>query len=226
MNMQAPSDDLQPEDRGYGPYFIRRYAVTVAQPVHDAAAVMAKLKEDINLFSPQQNACFIKSRGEPNDLRVGDEFAIEICGPNDGTVVVTDVQDHSFTFHTLKGHPEAGSITFSVIDEGGKLVFTIESHARSRDMLTHLMYHTLKVGKAKQEETWSHFCNAVACFAEGEQGEVQVTTYRCDDEQMTVCTFEDLVAVKDEAVLEKVKERDSKVRESKDPLGNGMEPQV
>jgi len=221
MDIQALSDELQPEERGYGPHFIRRYVVTIQNPDHGAGEVMAKLKENINSFSPQQNACFIKSKGEAGDLCVGDEFAIEICGPNDGTVVVTDVQDRAFTFHTLKGHPEAGSITFSVDEEAGRLRFTIESHARSKNMLTHLMYHTLGVGKMKQEETWTHFCNAVACFTGGERGEVQVTTYRCDDDQMTVCTFEELVESTNEAKLEKVKERDSKVRETKDPLAGG-----
>lgn len=216
MDTESYSDQLQPEEGGYGPHFIRRYVVLVDKPEHDADAVMAKLREDINSFSPQQNACFIKSKGEPGDLQVGDEFAIEICGPNDGTVVVTDVQEHAFTFHTLKGHPEAGSITFSASDEAGGLRFVIESHARSKNMITHLMYHTLGVGKMKQGETWTHFCNAVACFAGGERGEVQVTTYRCDDDEMTSCTFEELAETTDEATLERVKERDSKVREVKD----------
>ncbi len=218
MDRQESSDDLQPEDDGYGPHFIRRYVVAVAKPEHGAAAVMAKLKEDINAFSPQQNACFTKSRGHARQLQVGDEFAIEICGPNDGTVVVTAVTESSFTFHTLKGHPEAGEITFSVHDEGETLRFAIESHARSKNMLTHLMYHTLGVGKMKQGETWTHFCNAVACFAGGERGEVQVTTYRCDDDQMTSCTFEELVDTVDEGRLEKVKSRDAKVRRTDDPL--------
>lgn len=209
----AGGGELQREEWGYGPHFIRRYSVIVHNPKVSGGELMRRLQEDINSFSPQQNACFTKSRGEPSVMAVGDEFAIRICGPNDGTVVVTEVRENSFSFHTLKGHPEAGEITFSIGDEGDGLRFQIESHARSKDMLVHLMYHTLGIGKQKQEETWTHFCNVVADLADGEREDVQVTTYRCENDGMYACTFEELAAPAAEKSLERTRLKDRRLRE-------------
>jgi len=213
IDQQLPSTGpLQREEWGYGPHFIRRYSVSVTNPAVSATELMRKLQQDINHFSPQQNACFTKSKGEPGKLAVGDEFSIRICGPNDGMVVVVDVDAMSFSLHTLKGHPEAGEIQFSVRDEPEGFRFQIESHARSKDMLIHLMYHTLGIGKMKQEETWTHFCNAVAEYSGGEKGGVQVTTYRCENDGMSACTFEELAAPAAEEKLERMKQRDQNLR--------------
>jgi hypothetical protein len=210
-----PGDELQREEWGYGPHFIRRYSVVVHNPGVGGRELMRRLQEDINVFSPQQNACFTKSRGEPSLLAVGDVFDIRICGPNDGNVVVTEVGENFFSLHTLKGHPEAGEITFSIGDEGDGFRFRIESHARSRDMLIHLMYHTLGIGKYKQGETWTHFCSAVADLAGGEREEVQVTTYRCENDTMDACTFEELASPAPEESLERTKLRDRRLRDGK-----------
>ena len=213
-NMGAAEElPLQREEWGYGPHFIRRYSVMVHTPKVRGSELMRRLQADINNFSPQQNACFTKSRGEPSVMAVGDVFDIRICGPNDGTVVVTEVTESSFTFHTLKGHPEAGEITCSIGHEGDGLRFRIESHARSKDMLVHLMYHTLGIGKYKQGETWTHFCNVVADVAGGESDGVQVTTYRCENDGMYACTFEELADPAAEERLERTKLRDRQLRE-------------
>ena len=103
--------------------------------------------------------------------------------------------------------------TFSIGHEGDGLRFRIESHARSKDMLVHLMYHTLGIGKYKQGETWTHFCNVVADVAGGESDGVQVTTYRCENDGMYACTFEELADPAAEERLERTKLRDRQLRE-------------
>ncbi len=67
---------------------------------------------------------------------VGDEFVVRMPGPWDGPVRAVEVTPTSFRLATLTGHLEAGQIEFRAADDGGDLVFTIESWARSGDRLS------------------------------------------------------------------------------------------
>ena len=58
---------------------------------------------------------------------------VHMRGIGDFGVVVSHVEDGSFTLRTLEGHPEAGRITFGASrDAAGHLVLRIRSRARLR----------------------------------------------------------------------------------------------
>ncbi len=173
-------------DEGYGLLFHRRYWVDIDRPKLSPKALMDRVQCDVGAFCPRLLADFQKSRGHPSRMQPGDEYQIAILGPWNGAVRVIESSPTSFTFVTLKGHPEAGQITFSVRRHPTRpraLRFEIRSWARSRDMLVSLGYHEGKIGKEIQKNAWVAFCQRVAEASGGTIiGEVQVATEELDEQ--------------------------------------------
>lgn len=173
QRVQLPGD-------GYGILFHRRYLVEIARPRRGARALMDQIKAELPEFSPQLLADFNKTKGDPRQMRVGDEYEIKILGPWNGGVRVSEVTPRAFTFVTLEGHPEAGQITFELSRAPLRpwaMRFEISSWARSRDMIVSLGYHEGKVGKAIQQNAWVEFCERVVKASGGKAlGEVRVVT--------------------------------------------------
>jgi hypothetical protein len=173
VRLQLPSD-------GVGPLFHRRYWVDIAHAKQRPETVMALIQENVGAFAPPELAKFTKVKGHPQQMAVGDEYAIEILGPWNGAVRVIEVNPRSFAFVTLEGHPEAGQICFQIGSSPvapRTLRFSIMSWARSRDMLVSLTYHEGGVGKVVQENVWVAFCEKVIEACGGEIiGEPNVVT--------------------------------------------------
>jgi hypothetical protein len=173
QRVQLPGD-------GVGPLFHRRYFVDFDAPRLRLRPLMDKIKAELAEFSPKLLADFTKVKGLPGEMQVGDEYTIEILGPWNGDVRVSEVTPTSFTFVTLEGHPEAGQITFALRRQPTRpwaVRFEISSWARSRDMLVSLGYHEGKIGKVIQENAWTTFCERVVEASGGKaRGEVQVVT--------------------------------------------------
>lgn len=171
--------------QGAGPLYHRRYWVRFITP-QDPYALMQHIKANLASYTPSLLADFEKAHGRPWEMRVGDEYDVTILGPWNGSVRVAEVSPLSFSLVTLKGHPEAGHIRFSLhpLDQADQanqaskaLKFQIESWARSRDGLVQFTYAGLKVGMWLQRGTWTTFCRRVMEWSEGEMlGRVQVKT--------------------------------------------------
>jgi hypothetical protein len=174
------SKPVQSAEQGAGPFTVRRYYIDIAHPQQPAPALMQQIQAHPEQFSPGLLADFEKEKGQEHQLQTGDEYHIKILGPWNGSVRVTEVADQHFELCTLEGHPEAGTIRFSLRQLPGRpdaLRFEIRSRARSRDGLVAFAYSTLGVGKQVQEQTWVTFCQRVAEASGGEPlGPVQVDT--------------------------------------------------
>lgn len=177
--------EVQEESDGTGTLFERRYWVDVQGSRLTPTELMTYIRTNFNEFSPDVLAKFAKTEGDEEELEVDDEFHIRILGPWNGDVRVTEVDDHSFEFVTLEGHPEAGTIRFQAMKRAGEddgLHFEIRSLARARDGLVGFMHEKLGVGMWVQEKMWMTFCKRVAHFTEGEiVGEVQSETVDRDE---------------------------------------------
>lgn len=183
----APEETLEVQEQqdGAGTLFERRYWVDVQGSQVTPQELMRHIMEHFNEFSPDVLAKFEKSGGQDDGLEVDDEFHIRILGPWNGDVRVTKVDDHSFEFVTLEGHPEAGTIRFQAAPltefERG-LHFEIRSLARARDGLVAFAHEKLGVGMWIQARMWLTFCRRVAEFTGGEIiGEAQSHTLDRDD---------------------------------------------
>ncbi len=98
----------------------------------------------------------------------GDEYHITMFGPWNGRVRVAEVSDRAFTFVTLKGHPEAGFITFvvnKVPHRSDVLAVSIESWARARSEAVNAAYDTIEAGREMQTEVWITFLQRIAELA-------------------------------------------------------------
>jgi uncharacterized protein (UPF0548 family) len=175
-------------NRGVGPIYVRSYQVDIKNPKLDPETLMQHIVEDINTFSPSELAQFRKTKGDDTRLAVGDEFFVHITGPWNGPVRVIQVNPTSFSFVTLKGHLEAGEISFSVMEHPeipDAIRFRIQSWARSSNRITDWFYRTLGISQFAQTTMWSYFCQQVVKASGGELlGNIEVMSHKTSAEQL------------------------------------------
>lgn len=175
---------LQLLTSGFGPLFIRAYQVDIANPKLTPEAVMHAIVADLNNFTPGEMASFEKINGQPDQMKVGDEYEAHVVGPWNGPVRVINVTPTAFSFVTLRDHFEAGEITFSVREHPEKadvLRFRIQSWARSSNRLTDFFYRVLGISRFAQTTMWASFCAEVVSISGGEMlDSIQVMTHQMD----------------------------------------------
>lgn len=178
--------EVQTIGQGVGPRYHRIYWVEIPVTFEQAQKAMEALKADINAFSPQAIATFEKKSGKPKDLAVGDEILVRITGPWNGPVRVTEVRSDGFSFCTLEGHIEAGSISFRISQTPNETVcFKIESITKSRDQIVNFFYDKIRLAMLAQTEMWELFCQNFAREAVADEQAkpvVHVTTKKQDPE--------------------------------------------
>ena len=179
--VQAPAD-------GSGPLFHRRYRTRIRDCRLDADELMAAIQHNPNATAPTTFARFQRVDGRPHRstsarLSVGDEFVVRMPGPWDGPVRVVEAGPRSFRLATLLGHLEAGQIEFRVAPDGeGRLMFEIESWARSSSRLVNLLYHRLRMAKEVQLHMWTSFLEQVARCSGGRlTGGVEIVSRKVED---------------------------------------------
>jgi hypothetical protein len=175
-------DGLQLDGDGVGPLFHRHYRARIRDASGSAEDVLKRVASDPNQVAPTEFARFAKVEGSEDGMSVGDEYIVRMPGPWNGPVRVVAVTPTSFRLATLAGHLEAGQIEFRSAAEDGKLVFTIESWARSGDRLSNLLYQNVPLAKEVQLHMWSSFLENVARLAGGRlDGGLDIETRRVDD---------------------------------------------
>jgi hypothetical protein len=176
-----PREKLLLPDEGVGALFHRTYRVRIAQAHVSPEELMRQVSADPDVVAPREFASFNKLQGEKGRMRVGDEYVVRMAGPWDGPVRVAEVEPTSLRLVTLDGHLEAGQIEFRVEQEDGRLVFSIESWARSGDRLSNLLYGYLRMAKEVQLHMWTSFLERVIELAGGNRfGRLEIETRRVD----------------------------------------------
>ena len=163
---------------GRGPLYRRTYRVEVDDARTGPEELITRLLVDPNRASPTEVSLFEATGGKGRE--VGAEFAVRMPGPWDAPVRVVERTPTSFRFATLRGHMEAGEIEFRARwADGGRLLFEIESWARSGDRLYDWLYDKLPLTREMQLHMWVHVCEQVAAMAGGRpRGNVSVETHR------------------------------------------------
>jgi hypothetical protein len=177
------TEELQSPDDGSGPLFHRRYRVRVRDCELGAEELMEAIQRRPNDASPTTFARFQRVDGGSGQLSVGDEFVVRMPGPWDGPVRVVQAGSRSFRLATLAGHLEAGQIEFRVAPDGERrLVFEIESWARSSTRLVNLLYHRLRMAKEVQAHMWISFLERIVRLSRGRMtGGIELYTERIVD---------------------------------------------
>jgi hypothetical protein len=173
-----PAPDLQPPSAGAGPLIQRDYWAVIdgcrTRPSEVIRLVSTKFPE----LPPPEVVVFERDAdgGPTGTLEVGDELDIRIRMAGDARVRVVHTAPCSITLATLKGHPEAGRITFGAYrNADNDVVFHIRSRAASGSLYQRLGF--LVGGDPMQTTTWTDFVNnvAVTCGG-GVKGEVHADT--------------------------------------------------
>jgi hypothetical protein len=175
-------ESLQRPSGGFGAAFRRRYRVSVDRPLLSPGELMSIVLADPNVACPLELGRFEREVESPRPMEPGEEMRVRLPGPWNGPVRVIAVTDRSFRLATLRGHMEAGEIEFRAHDEDGRLVFEIESWARSGDRIFDFLYDRLGVARELQLDMWAFFLERVAQVSGGAAVHgIEVHTQRCDD---------------------------------------------
>jgi len=175
-------EGIQRVGHGAGPMFRRRYTAVIADSELSPEGLMERLTADLDRAAPTEFATFKKLEGEKGNLQVGDEYVVRMPGPWDGPVRVVERTPTAFRLATLEGHLEAGQIRFSAETDNGRLVFGIDSWARSGDRLSNLLYHHLRMSKEIQLHMWTSFLEGVIELSGGSRAEgLRIHTKKLED---------------------------------------------
>ena len=113
---------------------------------------MAHVKAHFCELPPASLVAFVAADGVAQDA----ELDIRITPGQHCGVRVIHEDAQSVTLATLRGHPEAGRITFGAYrNPAGDVIFHIRSRARSDQPLKRLGF--LAIGDAMQTNTWADF---------------------------------------------------------------------
>jgi hypothetical protein len=192
----SAADALQPAADGSGPLLQRDYWTVIEHCRCRPSEVITTVASRFSEFPPGDVVVFERSGAGSSRLAVGDELDIQIRLAGPARVRVVHTCPCSITLATMKGHPEAGRITFGAYrNDAGDVVFHIRSRARSSSFMTYLGF--LVGGEPMQTETWTAFVNAVALTCgDGVAGEIHAETTLLDadalesgDESLDCPTF-------------------------------------
>lgn len=178
----ADTRELQGPAEGVGPLFRRRYRARIRNATLSPGELMTRMQRDLDAFAPSEFASFQKVVGTPDRMQVGDEYVVRMPGPWDGPVRVVEVTPSSFRLATLEDHLEAGQIEFRIAQDG-RIVFEIESWARSGDRLSDLLFDHARISKEVQLHMWTSVLERVIERSGGRRdGCLEVETRRLEQQ--------------------------------------------
>lgn len=146
---------------GHGPLLQRDYWAVLDGCELTPTEIGRLLAEQFEELAPPELVHFRRAgrMGEP--LAVGDELRVHIRMAGDFGVCVVHQNARSITLGTLRGHPEAGRITFGAYrNVRGQVVFHIRSHARASTTSRYAGF--LVLGEAMQTNCWTDFIDRLA----------------------------------------------------------------
>ena len=158
---------VQAVEDGTGPLFHRRYRARIRESEVEPDELVRLVAADPDRVAPSEFATFRRADGEAEPMRVGDDYVVRMAGPWDGPVRVATRKSDSFRLLTLEGHLEVGQIEFRAYRDRDRLVFEIESWARSKDRLTDLLYDHLRMSKEVQLHMWASTLEGIVGLSGG-----------------------------------------------------------
>lgn len=173
--------DAQPASRGSGGLLQRDYWAVLRQCRYTPREVIHILRRRFCEFPPEEFARFSRTSDVDESLDVEDVLKVKIRMAGEVGVCVVHIDENSITLGTLKGHPEAGRITFGAYrNDRGDVIFHIRSRARSKSPLQ--LAGFMATGDAMQTHTWASFIDRFAhTVGDGVIGSIQAEERRVED---------------------------------------------
>ncbi len=139
--------------QGFGQLWEKTYRIDLSDTKLTPSQIIATVKSKFPELQPPENRFYPTDRG----IAPGEIVLINAVTP--GGLVATGVlvlyaEDHTFTFITPQGHPEAGWVTFRAFEEAGHTILQIQGLARASDPIYELAFRL--AGSHIQEKIWTH----------------------------------------------------------------------
>jgi hypothetical protein len=119
--------------KGFGPLWLRTYAIRLAGATVTPAEVVEIWKERFASFWPPGSTVY----GADRPIEAGDVGVLNLAGPAGMTIatgiLVIYADDESFCFLSVEGHMFGGMITFGAYEEEGITVAQVQAMLRSSD---------------------------------------------------------------------------------------------
>lgn len=169
--------DLLPAQAGAGRYLQRDYWAAIEHCTCSPSELIERIRTRFCEFAPSELAAFRRRKDSTAPLTQGDELDVDIAMVGKCAVRVVHVAPQSLTLATLRGHPEAGRITFGAYrNPCGDVIFHIRSRARSGSSAMYAGF--LAAGEAMQTNTWTDFIASVALtYGSGAIGFIHAETH-------------------------------------------------
>lgn len=151
-------------DRGFGRQWDKIYRIRLPHLRRHPSEVIASWRDNFASIWPPGNQFFAPENG----IKPGEIALIKLSIP--GTrlpflatgVYIDDVDDESFTYMAMAGHPIAGSMRFSAfIDEYGVLVAQAHARLRASDPLYEV---GIRISGKKEDAFWRETLENLASF--------------------------------------------------------------
>jgi hypothetical protein len=175
-------DGLIRAAEGSGPLLQRDYWGVIENCPLSPTELAERMFVDFCSFAPEELVRFARCDAGESPLEVGDELDVNITLAGACRVRVLHRDSNSITLGTLKGHPEAGRITFGTYrNDRGDVIFHIRSRARASSPLKYAGF--VAAGEPMQTNTWTDFVDKVAhTYGEGVVGNIHAETWEIEDE--------------------------------------------
>ncbi|MGD0354353.1 MAG: STAS domain-containing protein [Dehalococcoidia bacterium] len=162
--------------QGFGQLWEKTYRIDLTDTRLKPAQIIGTVKGKFPELQPPENRFYPSERG----IAPGEIVIINALTP--GGLVATGVlvlyaDEHTFTFITPQGHPEAGWVTFDSFEEDGHTILQIRGLARASDPIYELAFRY--AGSRIQEKIWTHVLESTAKLT-GSAAQVQLEK-RCLD---------------------------------------------
>ena len=174
--------EVQLAGHGKGPLWQRDYWSVIKNCRLSPEEIIGLVRDRFEHLSPKELVQFENGSEAKGPLDLGDTLKVRIRMSPECSVRVVNVCSTSITLATLKGHPEAGKITFgSYRNDRNDVIFHIRSRARSGSRLDLVGF--LTAGDPMQTNTWSDFIDRLAqSVGDGVVGEIIADKKKVEDE--------------------------------------------
>lgn len=178
--------ELQTPAEGVGKMIQRDYWAVIRACEPGPQALMKQVRSRFEDFAPPSLVTFRRDASDHRTLAVGDELEVDIKQAGTFRVRVTHTDPNSLTLGTLRGHPEAGRITFGAYrNSHDDVIFHIRSLARSGSKRHYAGF--LLAGDPMQTFTWTDFVDCVALtFGKGTVGVIHADVETVKMEEVEV----------------------------------------
>ncbi|ARV59035.1 hypothetical protein BZZ01_10645 [Nostocales cyanobacterium HT-58-2] len=174
--------ELQPIADGSGEYVYDEYKITFNRMPQGVTpeSFLDEMLRDLNgtVSNPDFNNINEFKRRSSEAPRLGDIIDIDIYGPDNGSVVLSNRSDSYFVFSTIKtpetgSHPEYGSREFGFErNPDGSVTFYTRGASRPQNWLGR------KVGGPLQEDSWTSLMSGISTAIYKRGGQTRADSFR------------------------------------------------